>query len=236
LLLLLKTGVFKKGYLLLAVLFIAGFLLRLYSWYGVYLHQTNGLENKLLWVPTIYYPTYNRLDGLLAGVSIAAVYNYMPVIFYRLSNYSNALIAAGLLILTSSYFLFGNNIDFVRSIFSFPLVSIGFGCTVLGAIMPGSFLYKWKSAVLTKIAQLSYALYLVHMAIILSAQTIFSEWGIAKDSSVMLLLSIISCIAIALLLHHAIEKPFMKMRERFLKPTALLQGEMKVAYVAVKES
>ena len=159
----------------------------------------------------------------------------MPVIFSRLSNYANVLIGTGLIILTGSYFLFGNNIDFVRSIFSFPLVSIGFGCTVLGAIMPGSLLYKWKSAVLTKIAQLSYALYLVHMAIILSAQTVFYNWGIAKNSNWMLLLSIIACIVVSLLLHHAIEKPFMKMRERYLKPAGALMGEMKVAYVAAKQ-
>ena len=234
LLLLLKTGIFKKGYLLLLVLFIAGFLLRLYSWYDVYLHQTNGVENRMLWVQTIYYPTYNRLDGLLAGVSIAAMYNYLPVIFNRLSKYANLLIAIGLIILTGTYFLCGNNMDFVRSVFSFPLVSIGFGCTVLGAIMPNSFLYKWKSVVLTKIAELSYALYLVHMAIILSAQTVLSDWGIAKNSSLMLVLTIILCIVVALILHHAIEKPFMKMRERFLKPAGALMGEMKVAYVATK--
>ncbi len=234
LLLLLKTGIFKKGYLLLLVLFIAGFLLRLYSWYDVYLHQTNGVENRMLWVQTIYYPTYNRLDGLLAGVSIAAMYNYLPAIFNRLSKYANLLIAIGLIILTGTYFLCGNNMDFVRSVFSFPLVSIGFGCTVLGAIMPNSFLYKWKSVVLTKIAELSYALYLVHMAIILSAQTVLSDWGIAKNSSLMLVLTIILCIVVALILHHAIEKPFMKMRERFLKPAGALMGEMKVAYVATK--
>ena len=236
LLLFLKTGLFKKGYLLLLVLFVAGFLIRLYCWYDVYLHQTNGVENRMLWVQTIYYPTYNRLDGLLAGVSIAAMYNYLPAIFNRLSNYANLLITTGLIILTGTYFLCGNNMDFVRSIFSFPLVSIGFGCTVLGAIMPDSFLYKWKSAVLTKIAELSYALYLVHMAIILSAQTVLSNLGIAKDSSWMLLLTIILCVAIALLLHHAIEKPFMKMRERFLNPAETLQGKMKVAYIAAKEN
>jgi peptidoglycan/LPS O-acetylase OafA/YrhL len=231
LLLFLKTGLFKKGYLLLIVLFMAGFLIRLYSWYDVYLHQTNGLENRMVWVATIYYPTYNRLDGLLAGVSIAALYNYLPVIFYWLSKYANALIVAGLIILTGTYFLCGNTVDFARSIFSFPLVSIGFGCVVLGAIMPNSFLYKWKSTVLTKIAELSYALYLVHMAIILLVQTIFSNLGIAKNSSWMLLLSITLCLAIALLLHHVIEKPFMKMRERFLKPDSDLQSDLKVAYL-----
>ena len=127
------------------------------------------------------------------------------------------LVTVGLLILTIAYFLFNNGIGFGRSIFSFPMVSVGFGCLVLGAIIPTSFLYKWKSKVLTKIAELSYALYLIHMAVILLTQNIFSELGIAKDSNFMFVLSIIFCFAVALILHYSIEKPFMKMRNRFLK-------------------
>jgi peptidoglycan/LPS O-acetylase OafA/YrhL len=69
------------------------------------------------------------------------------------------------------------------------------------------------------------------MAIILLVQTIFSNLGIAKNSSWMLLLSITLCLAIALLLHHVIEKPFMKMRERFLKTDSELQSDLKVAYL-----
>ena len=217
LLLLLKEGWLKKAGVLLVILFIAGFLIRLYSWFNVYIPQSNGIENRALWIETIYYPTYCRLDGLLVGVAIAALYNNLPSPFSRLSKYANGIIAFGLLILTISYFLFNNSIGFGRSIFSFPMVSIGFGCLVLGAIMPTSFLYKWKSAVLTKIAELSYALYLIHMAVILLTQKIFFEFGIAKDSNLTFVLSIIFCILVSLLLHYTIEKPFMKMRNRFLK-------------------
>ena len=234
LLLLLKTGAFKKAYLLLLILFLAGFLFRLYCWYDVYMHQSNGIENRFLWVSTIYYPTYCRLDGLLAGVAAAAFYNYLPSLFSRLSKYANGLIAVGLLISTITYFLFGNNVDFARSIFSFPLVSIGFGCLVLGAIMPSSFLYKWKSGVLSMIAKLSYALYLIHMAVILLVQKVFSGLGVSKDSNWMFLLSIIFCIALALILHYGIEKPFMKMRERFLKPAKQSQSQMQVAFLEAK--
>ena len=133
-----------------------------------------------------------------------------------------------------AYFLFGNNVDFARSIFSFPLVSIGFGCLVAGAIMPNSLLYKWKSAVLSMIAKLSYALYLIHMAVILLVQKVFSGLGVSKDSNWMFLLSIIFCIALALILHYGIEKPFMKMRERFLKPAKQSQSQMQVAFLEAK--
>ena len=221
LLILLTLGVYEKAVPLIILLFLLGFLIRLYCWYDVYLPQTNGIENRALWISTIYYPTYCRLDGLLAGVSIAAVYNNQPSIFSQLSKYANGLIAGGLMILTVTYFIASNNVDFVRSIFSFPMASIGYGCMVLGAIMPPSFLYKWKSATMTLIAKLSYALYLVHMSLTAVAQKTFSNWGIAKDSNLMLLLSIVFCFTVALLLHYSIEKPFMKMRERFIKPKIL---------------
>ncbi|WP_396171837.1 acyltransferase family protein [Flavobacterium sp.] len=95
--------------------------------------------------------------------------------------------------------------------------TVGFGFLVLGAIIPNSFLYQWKSKILTKIAELSYALYLIHMGIILVTQTVLFNFSIAKDSNLTFLLSMVFCVLVALLLHYSIEKPFMKMRGRFLK-------------------
>lgn len=71
---------------------------------------------------------------------------------------------------------------------------------------------------MTKMAELSYALYLIHMIVILSTQTFFAKLGLPKDSNLVFVLSMIFCIALALLLHYSIEKPFMKMRTRFIKP------------------
>lgn len=188
----------------------------MFLWNNIEHLQNTGITFKFLWINTIYFPTYCRLDGLLIGVAIAALYNYLPSLFSHLSKYANGLIALGIFILTVAYFLFGNDYTFSRTLFGFPLVSIGFGFLVLAAIMPNSILYKWKSVVLTKVAELSYGLYLIHMAVILSTQTIFSELGIAKNSSIMFGLSIIFCFVVALLLHYGIEKPFMKMRKRFI--------------------
>lgn len=216
LLLLLKTGWLNKAGVLLLILFILGFLIRMYCWYEIYIPQSNGIENRALWIETIYYPTYCRLDGLLVGVAIAGLYNNLPSLFSQLSKYANGIIAVGLIILTIAYFLFINSIGFSRSIFSFPMVSIGFGCLVLGAIMPTSFLFLWKSKVLTKIAELSYALYLIHMGVILLTQKILFELDISKDSNLTFVTSMIFCVLIALVLHYSIEKPFMKMRGRFL--------------------
>lgn len=219
LLLLLKTGWLKKAGLLLLILFATGFLIRLYGWYEIYIPQSNGIENRALWIQIIYYPTYCRLDGLLVGVAIAGLYNYLPSFFSRIKKYANGIIVVGLLILIVTYFICGKGLSFNRSIFGFPLVSIGFGCLVLSAIISNSFLYKWKSVVLTKIAELSYVLYLIHMAVIPVTQTILLDFGIAKDSNLTFVLSMIFCVVVAFVLHYSIEKPFMKMRRRFLKPS-----------------
>jgi len=215
LLLLLKTSWFNKGYLLLIILFVGGFFIRLFLWNHIEYLQNTGTVFKAYWINTIYLPTYCRLEGLLTGVAVAVLYNYLPSLFSHLSRYANGLIAFGIFILMVAYFLFGNDYNFSRTLFSFPAVSFGFGFLVLGAIMPDSFLHKWKSAVLTKIAEISYALYLTHMAVILSTQAIFGAFGVAKNSSLMFLASIIFCSLVALLLRYSIEKPFMKMRKRF---------------------
>ncbi len=218
LLLLLKIGWYKKAGVLLLILFLAGFLIRMYTWYKIYMTQSNGVINNTLWVETIYYPTYCRLDGLLVGAAIAAFYNYCPSLFARLSKYANSTIAIGLLILSITIFIFRNESSgFAGSIFSFPLLAIGFGFLVLGAIIPKSFLYHWKSKILTKIAELSYALYLIHMGVILVTQTVLFNFSLAKNSNLTFLLSMVFCVLVALLLHYSIEKPFMKMRGRFLK-------------------
>jgi peptidoglycan/LPS O-acetylase OafA/YrhL len=217
LLLLLKTGWLKKAGVLLLILFAAGFAFRLYSWYNIYIPESNGIENRALWIQTIYYPTWCRLDGLVVGVAIAGLYNYMPALFARLSRFANVLIATGLTILTIAYFLFTNNIGFGRSIFSFSMVSIGYGSLVLAAIMPGSMLFRWRSAVLSMIARLSYSLYLIHMGVILMVQEILYAWGIAKESNWTFILSMVFCILVSLALYYSIERPFMKMRERFLQ-------------------
>lgn len=220
LLLLLKTGWYKKAGILLLVLFALCFFIRYYSFNNIYLPQTNGTPNRALWVSTVYYPTYCRFDGLLIGVAVAAMYNYLPAVFNRLSKYANLLIAVGLVIFIVAYFMCGNALGFNRSVWGFPMVSVGFGCMVLGAIMPRSFLYKWKSAVLTMIARLSFSLYLIHMGVILMTQNVLATWGIAKNSTATFVLSMALCAVFALLLYYGIEQPFMKMRSRFLKKEA----------------
>lgn len=217
-LILLQTAqLFKKGYWVLIILFAAGFAARLYSWHQEYLPTVAGEGSLASWIRFVYYPTYNRLDGLLVGVSIAAIYQYLPKTWNKISAYGNQIMLVGLVLLTIAYFFCSDLSSYTTSIVGFPFISIGYGFLVTGAVCPTSVLYKWNSKVTTLIATLSYGIYLSHKGVIHMAQEIFSDWGVDKNGNVMFLICIACCFLIAWLLYLAVEKPFMKWRDVVLK-------------------
>ncbi|HAH25401.1 MAG TPA: acyltransferase [Prolixibacteraceae bacterium] len=209
----------KKGYILLVLLFVAGFLARLYSWNALVSPFVNDDNFWAYWHKWIYYPTNCRLDGLLTGVSIAAIFQFKPQLKNTIIQYGNQLLGTGLLLLTGAYFLCINQSSFNASIFGFPLVSLGYGLLIVGAISPTSFLYKFDSRVTGTIASLSYALYLTHKIIIHVTQELVSKLNISKDSTLMFLICLATCLLGALLMNRLIEKPFLRLRDKVLSVT-----------------
>lgn len=209
-----STRLIHKAYRLLIVLFVFSFAIRVYSFNQLYLPKAADENAWIYWYKYIYYPTYNRLDGLLAGVSIAGVYQFMPKAWSRLSKFGNLFIIAGVAALTGAYFLCEDQTTFNASIFGFPLIAIGYGLIVTGAVSPTSFLYQWKSTITSFIATLSYAIYLTHKGVIHLTHQLSAGYNI--DPNLLLLLSMVTCIGFAYLLHLAIEKPFMKFSRRII--------------------
>jgi peptidoglycan/LPS O-acetylase OafA/YrhL len=207
----------KKGLWLLTGLFLFGFTIRWYV-YDTRVAPFLSIEgNWANWYKWIYYPTYSRLDGLLSGVGIAALFQFRPLLKEKLTAYGNLFLFLSVAILMGAYFVCINEESFISSVIGFALVSIGYGALVLGAISPTSFLYKFKSAITTKIATLSYAIYLSHKILIHITQEQFSKLDIEEDSGWMFLICIITCLAGAWLMNIIIEKPFLKLRNRILK-------------------
>jgi peptidoglycan/LPS O-acetylase OafA/YrhL len=215
LLLLLATKGFKNSYWLIIVFIVFGFAIRIYSFNHFYMPKINEENSWMYWYKYIYYPTYNRLDGLLIGISIAAIYNFSPIFWSKISVYGNHFIILSLAILTAAYFLCEDQMTFAASIFGFPLIAIGYGFLVMGALSPSSFLFKWKSKYTSFIASISYAIYLTHKSSIHLTNHLLKSS--AMDTNIILLISVITSIGVAYLLHLIIEKPFMKMRNNIIK-------------------
>jgi peptidoglycan/LPS O-acetylase OafA/YrhL len=205
----------KRSYLILILLFVAGFLIRYLSYTHLYIPKSESDFGWVYWYKFIYYPTYNRLDGLLVGVAIAGIYQFLPATWNSIAKFGNWWIISGLLALTSAYFLCDDQTTFNASVFGFPVIAIGYGFILLGAVSPVSFLYKFKSMITTFIATLSYAVYLTHKGVIHMTHKLLQDFNL--DNNLMLIICIASCLCAAYLLHILVEKPFMQLRSRIVK-------------------
>ena len=204
----------KRGALLISGLFVFGLAARIYCWYHFVVPVVGSDEFVVKWYQWIYYPTWGRLDGLLTGISIAALFQFRLVFMTGIARYGNALLLASIVILSCAYCLCFDAHTFVASVFGFPLVSVGYGVLVMAAISPSCFLYKLRSALTEKIAAWSFAIYLVHKGMIHIAQLEFAKLGVAVDGNVMFLICIVSSLVGAALLNVIIEKPFMRLRKK----------------------
>lgn len=207
----------KKGLILLLLLFVAGFGARLYAWHTFVEPLLNSDGLWITWYKWIYYPTYSRLDGLLVGVSIAAVFQFKPKLKQWIQQYGNYWLLAGIAVLVGAYFVAEKQVSFGASIFGFPLISLGYGFIVIAAISPTCFLYRVKSSITAQIAALSYAIYLTHKIVIHVSQAQLVKLNIAEDSWLMFVLCVFTSILVALILNKLVEKPFLKLRDKVLK-------------------
>jgi peptidoglycan/LPS O-acetylase OafA/YrhL len=203
-----------KAYWLLIALFVFGFCTRAFCY--THFIKSNNDDSWVQWYKYIYYATWSRLDGLLVGVSIAAFLQFKPITGNKILQYGNKIFIIGLLIFVITYFLLNDEQSFSASVFGFPLVAIGYGFIVLSALSPKCFLYKYESKITTKIAALSYGIYLIHKIVIHITQTQFLKINIHDDSNTVFFICVATVFIASLILNETIEKPFLKLRKKIL--------------------
>jgi peptidoglycan/LPS O-acetylase OafA/YrhL len=208
--------IFRKGFWLLIILFLTGFVIRFFL-YQYFIKPNSEADNfGIIWHTIIYYPTWCRLDGLLTGIGIAALLTFKTQWKEKISKYGNLIFMISIAILAFAFYICFDEESFVASVYGFPVVSVGYGAMVLAAITPSCFLFKINSTVTANIASLSYAIYLLHKIIIHIMQLEFSKFGIAANGTLMFALCMIFSIAGAWLMNIMIEKPFLRWRKKIL--------------------
>lgn len=217
LIVMIRAGAQKSGAWLLLAVLAFGFAARLLSWYLLIVPDMGNDTFGITWYKQMYYPTYNRLDGLLAGVAIAALFVFLPKVKERIFRHGNKILLLGLLVLTASWFLCEDQKSFGASIFGYPVLSAGYGLLVMAAICPTCFLYQYGSRVTALIAKLSFSLYLLHKGVIHIAQPLLIDAGLEPRSAVMFLLCLLIAGLAAWVLNKTVEEPFLKLRQRILE-------------------
>ncbi len=200
-------------------IFLLGFVLRYFSWQYLVAPFYNAPEQEgfgIAYFKWIYYPTYTRLDALLCGVAIASLFLFKPEIKDRLMQYGNRLLLLSVALIGFAVFICYPLMSFRTAIWGYPLVAVSYGLMVLSALCTSSFLYKYSWKVSRVIAMLSYSIYLTHKQMIHLTREWLSGTSVAPDSNMMFYICALTCFFAGLILYLAIEKPFLKLRDKYL--------------------
>ena len=148
------------------------------------------------------------------GVSIAGIFIFYPRQRDWLQRQSYWLLGGGFAILCLASVVCSEQSSFASSVFGFPLVATGLGCIVIAALSPNCFLYNRASTITRTIAILSYSMYLIHKIIIHVLQEAAEPLSVDVNGTLMFFLCIVATLAAAWVLYWAVERPFMRWRER----------------------
>jgi peptidoglycan/LPS O-acetylase OafA/YrhL len=200
----------------------AGMAVRAWAWLH-WLAPVQGLDDDrygVRFVEHIYYPTWARLDGLLAGVALAAAKVYRPQAWARWQGRANLVALAGLAVVAAAMALFRDRLGFAASVFGYPLLALGMGLLVLA----GAGGHGWLGRRLPMagwLARISYSLYLSHK---LAMHLVYAQFGPALQGRPMLafVAYAVAVLAAGALLYYGVERPFLRLRDRLDRRAAAL--------------
>lgn len=170
----------------------------------------------------ISYPTYSHLDGLLLGVSLALLQAFRPALWQRIRCHGHALTVAGLSLFFFAAWLFHDRMNindplsWFGIILGYPLLAVAFALLTASALSENGLLSKIYIPGAALCSTLAYTLYLTHKAVITHTDQYFPQLaGISLTA--WLAVFLIMNFALAGVLHLTVEKPFLNLRDRFLK-------------------
>jgi peptidoglycan/LPS O-acetylase OafA/YrhL len=194
----------------LALFFIiAGMLLRYVSW-GVW---TENGQVRAEYFTLLYYPTYTRLDGLVAGVLLAAARVYYPDMF---KAFGRSLPCALIAVIGIGYTVFcaltyGPAMPLLGSLLAYPAFACGIAATICMALATRVDLAGFATPVFGFVAMVSYSLYLSHKLTYHGVQLLLPEALLAGWPGVAIYY--LASIAVAAILYRLIEAPSLTLRK-----------------------
>jgi peptidoglycan/LPS O-acetylase OafA/YrhL len=199
----------RRVLLLGAAVVVGGMALRA----GVWLHDS-ALDPARNWfVEDLYYPTWARLDGLLAGVALAAVQVYRPQAWARLGERANACLLAGIGLLAVAFWLCASRIGLLANTLGWPVIALALACLVAAGAQPRGWLGRVRVPGTAWLASVSYSLYLVHKPIY---HLVSVASGDALRGTAAFLVYASASLCGGALLHYLVERPGLLLRDRVL--------------------
>jgi len=214
----LKKLTHKTAYFF-TILVIMGLIIR-YSVWEIFIRSALGRQQLFFALKYIYYPTYTRLDGLLAGAAVATLFRYRPVFKEKIIMHGNFLFFVSLLLLFLAYFQFGGSVLSTKFtslgtiLFGFPLISFAYGLMIIAALSPGSALYRFQFRPSRMLATLSYSIYLIHKITNHLINTKMANAFTMRTDQIFLV-SLFAAVLGGFCLYIMVEKPFLMLRDNY---------------------
>ncbi|WP_430392246.1 acyltransferase family protein [Dyella sp. 20L07] len=220
-LLMLRKPSVTRFVVLCAVIVLGGMALRAWLWSHFYLPARvadNGTWG-LMFLRYIYYPTYARLDGLVAGVMLAACAVYRPTWMARLRRHGNLVLLLGLLLFAASIALFTQRFSFAATVVGYPLLSLAMMAVVAAASGGSSLLARAHIPGASWLAAISYSLYLSHKGVF---HLVHEAWGERLQSQGFALFGVYALATLAggAVLHYVVERPCLRWRDARRRDTS----------------
>ncbi len=208
----------RKTIIACIAILLGGILLRALIW-KLELASLADSRHELLWRwrSLIYYPTWSRLDGLLAGVVVALIRSFRPSVWQALMKRGNTMLAAGLTVLAIGIYIFDDQLDFTASVIGFPILAIAFGGLVAAGASPSSLIGRRAIPGAGFVAAMAYSLYLTHKSVY---HLVALSTGNALTPHTVRSIVVYGAAAmiVGAIFYAAIERPSLIVRERLLNP------------------
>jgi peptidoglycan/LPS O-acetylase OafA/YrhL len=225
-----KPSIRKTG-TVLAALLLLGIASR--AWVLIHTLRPLGVESfQLAYIEHIYYPTWNRLDGLLAGVTLALIQSFRPAWWAAISRCGHISLAGGLTLFAISIWLFWNRMSSLAgaaawgTVIGYPLLSLALALLIASGVSRNGLLARLRIPGAQIVATLAFSLYLTHKEVVHLDQHFFPNLTADPNLKATLLYAA-TCLIAAAALHLSVERPFMKLREHFDgRRTAQVDAEM----------
>jgi peptidoglycan/LPS O-acetylase OafA/YrhL len=198
----------------LAFFVVLGVAVRSYVYFHGLLPMGRDSDDfSVHYIERIYYPTYTRLDGLLAGVALALLRTFRPGWWAAALRRTSWVLAGGLFLMACTLWLFADRLSAAGTVFGFPLMALALAMFVMAAADRKSWFSRLRVPGARLVATLAYSLYLTHKEVAHLDQRWLPRLMGAHDWKSVALL-ILSCLTVAGFFYLTIERPFLLLRNR----------------------
>ncbi len=211
--LLMRRSSWKVSATVCAVIFVGGMALRAWIW-------RDGLDGGAVlatqpwrFVELIYYPTYVRLDGLMAGMILAAIQSFRSEWWRRAMDRPYWLLGAGVAGMAVAIGLTGSRTGFGGCVFAFPLLGVSMALIVAAAVSPKSVLDRFRVPGAGGIAAITFSLYLSHKMTWHVVQTRLPRL-VAGGGWQAFVVYAAAALMVGTALYLLVERPFLRLRDR----------------------